>query len=632
MRKKEITVFKTFTTMKTRYINKLAIALGIAFSISSCNDDFLEQVNPNELSTSSFWKTKKDLDKGLIAVYSTLKHGNLIRIPDENIRTDLTYPGYGRPNPTNEYYLQQFNNSSDAPNSKWQFLYQGVFRANQVIIAGEKLRGTHGSEELEDAANIVIAEARALRGLFYFYLHNSFNKGSVVLIDFVSEKEEDFFLPLSEASVVEAFYLNDLEFAYNNLPDSWGDTDLGRMTSGAAAALIGKSHLYAGNYTEAQEWFGKVINDFNYSLTPNIGSNFTTYDEFNSESILELAYSLGYKDEIDPYSGEQISSTLNFAVSPVGGWRTMIPACWLTMAYKNDPIDASNTRNHVLNDDGTFNRLRKYSLRTSYSLALPDDEDLYYYVGEGGTLPTLGGDVNGLTPAQSAPFNNKEYAYFRKYTNWDFAETERTISPSTPRSGVNVRLIRLADVLLMYAECILMNDGSVDEALIYINRVRERSGLQLLGLDGTGEFPSNDHDNIVYTTGKTGTLMEHLIHKERPLELALEGNAIRHIDLRRWIENGALTNPDTKEVMTSLNQYFNYLASKEYTVSDYLYTTAEGKPGTKWGAVLEEAATGSGDLDFQEFHLSAGNFNPETHSYWPIPNSEITANPKLNEN
>lgn len=621
MREEIIKRNKIFSTMKNTHIHKIAIVLMAILTLTACSDDFLEQVNPNQLSTASFWKNRSDLDVGLIAVYSSLKSGNTIRMPDENNRTDLTYPGFGRPNPTNEYYLQTFNNSSDAPNSKWQFLYQGIFRANQVIVAAERLQGTHPNATEENAANDILAQARGLRGLFYFYLHNSFNNGSVVIYDFVPEKESDFFQPLSSASAVEAFYLQDLEYAYNNLPDSWDASNLGRITSGAAAALIGKSYLYADNYTEAQNWFGKVINDYSYSLTPNIGSNFTTMDEFNSESILEIAYSLNYKDEIDAYSGEQTSSTNNFLISPVGGWRTLIPACWLTMKYKQDPMDATDVRNLV--DDGAGGlTLRKYSLRTSYSLALPDDEDLYYYIGE--VTQDDGSKVTqGLTPAQSAPFNNKEYAYFRKYTNWDFAESERTISAATPRSGVNVRLIRLADVYLMYAESILMNDGSVDEALIYVNRVRQRSGLQLLGIDGTGEYSANSHDNIVHTTGKSGTLMQHLVYTERPLELSIEGNAIRHIDLRRWVENGTINK--------TMNDHFLELSQKEYYVTNHTYTTAANKSGTKWGAVLENDGGAAADENFKEFHLSAQNYIKEAHAYWPIPNSEITANPKLSE-
>ena len=617
--------------MKKRYINKIAMMLLVAITLTSCSDDFLEQVNPNELSTSSFWKTRADLDKGLIAVYSTLKSGNIIRMTDESNRSDLTFPGFGRPNTTNEYYLQQFNNSSDGPNSKWQFLYQGIFRANQVIIAAEKLKGTHPSSQEEQAAKTILAEARALRGLFYFYLHNSFNNGSVVIYDFVPEKEEDFFQPLSSAAAVQAFYLQDLEYGYNNLPDNWDASNQGRMTSGAAAALIGKSYLYAANYTEAQTWFGKVINEFSYSLAPNVGSNFTTMDEFNSESILEIAYSLNYKDEIDPYSGEQTSSTNNFLVSPVGGWRTIIPACWLTMAYKEDPLDPTDVRNLV--DDGAGGTtVRKYSLRTSYSIALPDDEDLYYYFGNVTREIEDGDDTNEpefetvfapLTTAQAAQFNNKEYAYFRKYSNWDFAERENTISAATPRSGVNVRLIRLADIYLMYAECILMNDGAVDDALVYINRVRRRSALQLLGLDGTGEFPGNSHDNIAYTTGKSGTLMQHLIYKERPLELSIEGNAIRHIDLRRWAENG---------VIPTLNDHFTTLSQKEYYVDNFTFTTADNKPGTKWGAVLMNDGAKPAVSAFQEFHLSASNYVKDLHAYWPIPNSEVDSNPTLYDN
>lgn len=611
--------------MKKMIFKKTAFVIAIAITFIACNDDFLDQTNPNKISTGSFWKTIGDLDTGLIAVYNTFKNPNVLTTVDEYNRSDMTFPGFGRPSTSNEYYLQTFNNSAGAANGKWATLYTGIFRANQVIEATNRLMGTFGTADAEEHAVKILAQARAFRGLFYFYLHNGFNKGAVPILDFVPKTEAEYYQPISSEDKVQEFYLADFMFALEHLPtqEEYNDNELGRITKGAVAALLGKSYLYDGDYTTAATYFKSVIEDFNYRLTSDIGSNFTTRDEFNEESILEIAYSLGFNSELNPYDEAQTSSILNLRFAPAGvpgGYRSLYPATWLATLYKDDPLDMSDPRNTVTRPKLLANGLpeldvngdpvmdvdvpRVYSLRTSASIALPDDLDTKLYL---------------KTSAQGAQYNNAEHSYWRKYTNWDIAETERAISATIPRSGVNIRVIRLADVYLMYAECLIEggnNDGNVFEALNYVNKVRRRSGVRLLGFSSFSEFPSNDHDENFYTAKD---LMDHIMYVERPLELSAEGNAIRTIDLRRWGK--------TKE-------RFEDLSKRQYVSGNYEYADDEGESKTKWDGLIFrfDGTNGTPFTKWDNEHAeAAANYNAERHAYWPIPNSEIISNPRLND-
>ncbi|MEW4925455.1 RagB/SusD family nutrient uptake outer membrane protein [Algibacter sp. 2305UL17-15] len=618
--------------MKKTIFKKMVFLLVSSVVIFGCAEDFLEETNPIQLSTDSFWKNLNDLNTGLTAVYNSLKDGNTTSIANELNRSDMTYPGFGRPNATNEYWLQTFNNSSSAPNGKWASLYRGIFRANQVLEAAERLYPDFSAETKEDA-DIVIGQARALRGLFYFYLHSGFNRGAVPIFDFVPRVESEFYESIQPASVVQEFFRADLEYAITVLPKSYDSGQEGRITGGAAIALLAKSYLYEGDYPRAAALFKLIIDEGPYSLTPDIGSNFTTRDEFNEESILEIGYSLNYKNELPPFGEDQNSNTLNFVFSPanVGGWRSTYPALWLNLKYQRDPLDMQDPRNTVtrirrmpnglpalyaegeLDENGVARSQgeikmdvdvpRIYSLRTSASIALVGDWDTDYY---------------GLPTPQGTLFNNNEHSYWRKYTNWDITRNEKSISNEVPRSGVNVRLIRLADVYLMYAECLISggtNNAGVEEALVYINRVRRRSGVRLLGMTGTGEYPVNDHDDVQYTAN---TLMEHLMYVERPLELSAEGNAIRTIDLRRW----GITKARFKE-----------LSERVYYNDHFKYEDEDGDPKTRWNSVVSDEPTPlSGDEPFEnwtEFVQAAANYVEGRHAYWPVPNSEETANPKL---
>ncbi|WP_139955869.1 RagB/SusD family nutrient uptake outer membrane protein [Flavicella sediminum] len=600
---------------------KVVIAILMATVITSCEDSFLEQTSPNFLSTGIFWETIEDFDNGLTATYKAFSKTDNIRLIENLHRSDLAWGnGWQRPTTANIFYLQLFNNANDAGNRQWTQNYTTIFRANQVIVNLNKKIGTFENETEETIAAFTLAQARFIRGYMYFLLYNTFNQGSVPIFDYVAETEEDHFQSLRPASEVKAFYMADLEYAAKNLPVEWADDQKGRVTAGAAVSLIGQTHLYAGDFAQAALHFKNVIDNFGYALTPHFGSNITTKDELNEESILEVVYSMDHKQNLAQYDSRDVSNASYIKhFTGVQGWFGAGPASWLINTYKQDPLDYSDPENFVEEViyetykrevvKETITRPRVYSIRTSYSLALVDDNDLGYYPDPA---------TPWANPGQTAPFNQSFAAYFRKHTNWDLgAKSEDELSPGKVRSGVNERLIRLAEIYLQYAEC-QIELGNLDEALLYINKVRRRAKVALLGEDGSGEFPNNDHMRAPGNTPWTlDNLREHLRHVEYPLELSAEGDGNRNIDLRRW---------GVKK------QRFQELAQKRYAADHYVTTNPKtGASITKWSTLLYEVQAGDPNIreNFNDLELAAKNYNDDLHAYLPIPNSEIIANPRL---
>ncbi|WP_068473035.1 RagB/SusD family nutrient uptake outer membrane protein [Saccharicrinis aurantiacus] len=599
--------------MKTNKIIKFIVASLIVITISSC-EDFLTQVNPNEITTDSYWTKLTDTNSGLTAVYNAFRDMDVMGTKYEIPRSDASYPGYGRPNTTNVYYLQMFNASSDGSNKKWEKLYIGIFRANQVIFGLEGIKENMVSEEELLDWQYQMGQARFFRGMFYHYLHSSYNNGSVILYDFLPETEADFNQPVTSAEDIKAFLREDLTYALENLPDTWTDyagpgegvsegtpvnnSNLGRVTAGAAAALLGKSYLFEGDYTTAAMYFKAIIDSGLYRLMDNINDNFTANNEFNQESILEIGYDLSLKVDEGGSSNQGTTNTYANMFSNVGGYRSLYPANWLILAYRNDTPDPVDSRNHVGVDDLGDPIVRKFSLRTSYSIVLIDDEDCEPYYG------------NEII-ADIGAFKNGESAYWKKLTNWETVTSEDDIFD---KSGINYRVIRYADILLMYAECLIeggKNEGGVQGALNYINQVRHRAALILLGGSANGAYASSTYDELVYTAE---SLMEHLMHKERPMELSGEGYSIRQLDLRRW----GIT-----------KTRFEELASKDYYLAQYEWINGEGESKKKRGIMTEGVDEDYG-TDLSEFTQAAINYREDAHAYWPIPVSETTANSKIN--
>lgn len=546
--------------------HKLHILLIIAFAIFySCSDDQLDIENPNNLSADSFWSSESDLQQGLIATYATLQLDGLFggsAATQHPVRSDT-----GRPNNWNANAIGlnklAFNENSDIVKKRWRDCYVGVYRANQVLANLDNIDlTTQNRVQIE-------AEARFLRGFFYYSLYRGYNDGSVIIHTTVPESSEDFYKSPSPSEDVYNLILSDLEFAYNNLPEQYeNNQDTGRATWGAATAMLGKLHINEHDYGVARNKFKEILDSNLYSLTPNIGDNFDEDHEMNSESIFEVAFSTELKSGTSngasdgPLGSEATSRARTLATTQGGGYRTIMPSYNMTMLFKNDVMDPNNPIN--ANRTGTAN----YSIRASMSIAIADDDNTTLYQ----RASNLGGG-----------YNNFEASYVKKFQNWTlFTESDQSIS------GINERAIRLADIKLLYAECLLMLNGSFDDALGQVNDIRQRAGVVLLN--------SVDYD--------PESLMEHIMWVERPLELMFEGHDTRWEDLTRW---------------DKVQEQYDRLASIRYVlIQKNLY---EFDPVIHTNFTEETA--------LKEFEDAANSYQPGTHNYFPIPSTEQNSNPDL---
>jgi len=543
--------------------NKLLILLIATLTVlCSCSYDQLNIENPNNLPLDNFWSSEEDIQKGLIATYAALQLDGLFggaSSTQHPVRSDT-----GRPNNWNANAIGlsklAFNENSDIVKKRWRDCYIGIFRANQVLANLYTI-------DLSDQTRTQIeAEARFLRGFFYYSLYRGYNGGSVIIHTTPPQSSEDFYKSPSPANEVFNLIKSDLEFAYTNLPQQYENSqDLGRATWGAATAMLGKLHINALNYDLAKMKFKEILDSNLYSLTANIGDNFDAEHEMNSESIFEVAFSTELSQGTSgsaadgPLGSEATSRARTLATVEGGGYRTIMPSYYMTMLFKKDTMDITNPINS--NRTGVAN----YSIRASMSIAIANDDNTTLYQNPS----NLGG-----------AYNNNEASYLKKFQNWTLLrESDQSIS------GINERVIRLADVMLLYAECLLETGGAYTEALDLINEIRYRAGVVLL--------EPSDYDN--------SSTMEHIMWTERPLELMFEGHDTRWEDLTRW---------------DKVQEQYDRLALKSYVlVSKNLY---EFDP-----AIHNE------ENKLIEFESAATSYQSAIHNYFPIPSTEQNSNPGL---
>lgn len=465
--------------MKRIYIAILFCTVGL---FTACSD-FLDEKNPNDQSTDEFWKTEEELMKGLSAAYRPLRfngeYGRWLHV----LYISRSDEGYSAsPNPVFTSYSDfktQNNDQSEAVLYTWLDLYKGVFWANQVIDAADALPAAAISDELRAR---VIGEATFLRGMGYFHLAGVYGRGVITTTS----------LPETTRNIVEQDGLyeqarKDFELAAEEgrLPAVYDGKDVGRITRGGALGMLSKVYAQQHNWAKVEETCLAIfdVKDGSgaplYGLVGNYNDNFIAGTENNKESLFEVQFKEGLHEGIGVGCGRA-----KFFSIPGPSFDDASPR----VIVKQD-LELEKTLTNA--PDPRLKATLFY-----YDQDNPN-EQFYKKTWTGWSLNT-----------------NNSRVFWKKYTRWNTEEVEDF------NCGINFRVVRLADIYLLYAEALNELDRT-SESYAYINKVRNRVGL------------SDLENSTVFTgIGTDKVKMRDQIMHERFCELA--GECWRWLDLERW--------------------------------------------------------------------------------------------------
>lgn len=487
---------------------KLLITAAVSGTIAivACNKK-LDVTNQNNPTVESYFKTAAELQNGVNAVYSTLRSANLVGREwffTHDMRGAETAPGGSQLEAPRAELLKQASPSpsNSVMTSVWTGCYQMINRANTVLFAAPDVTD---NTALRD---VTVGEAEFLRAWAYFELVTMW--GDVpVYTEPVSSITD--FKAKSPAADVYTLIIADLTDAASKLPDA--ASQQGRATKGAANALLGRVQLQNGNYDAAKEALLKVYGK--YSLVPyldnfdgdiKLGSNeIAGGHEYNPESIFEVSFvDKGDNNFNWGYTGEGPTADVSIMRSQEYGivWGNVIPSDQILDEFEpNDP-------------------------RYKYTFFEPaDGYNLAHTPNSDGTVDVILKEAN----MNVAPSNHNgviEKRVYRKYSILDW--TNDGFHPD----GINQRILRYADVLLMLAEC-EAETGTPAGAAKYINEVRGRQGVNMPPV----------------TLASKNQAIAAVMH-ERAVELA--GEEVNNIDILRWRKKGYYPSirPDPKPGQT----------------------------------------------------------------------------------
>ena len=458
-------------------LKNIAIAGFFACTLTSCSRDFLEVPKEGSITEESYYQNESQAFTGLVATYDVLRKNsggfeNMITMM--NAGSDDQYAGGG--GETDGAGIQSFSNFSinrfTIPVSFWSDHYQGIFRANILL---KKISNVSMDANKKTR---FIAEAKALRALYYFNLVRMFKNIPLILEPVSPTNMYD----ITQATPAEVYKQieADLVAAINDLPSTVSADDYGRLTKGAAKALLGKVYLYDGKKTEAAAQLADVngtpggTSQYGYKLLTKFSDLWVTSNKFNSESIIECSHT-------------------NKSQAGWGNWGSGTDE-------GNSVCVMVGPRGYVKNNSSAPDLPAGWSFNVF-------TQDFYDFMKADPRFSETVFDLKALKAAAAADYvpGYKDTGYFLK----KFLPTQADVSPLGGDSVLNYQkdsyIIRLADTYLLEAEA-LGATGSRAQALL--DAVRARVGLSSVPVS------------------------MQTIKDERRRELAGEGH--RFFDLVRW--------------------------------------------------------------------------------------------------
>lgn len=520
--------------------------------LGSCSEDFLDKTPKGEPDIANFYQTEADAKMGINAAYGVLQQ---YKMPASaffygDICSDDAEKGSEGSDMAAATDMKEHTMTASnlfIGSWRWVPLFDGVFKCNIII---DKMPGISSLDD--DLRDRMIGEAKFLRAYYFFELVRTF--GGVPLV--TEPLTTEFIVPRATKEETYAQIEKDLTEA---IPVLWKKSqyeeinEVGRATIGAAKSLLGKVYLYQQKWSQAEGILKDVVTSSEYSLEPDFAKIFSFAGENGSESIFEVNYM--EEGDAEAYDKNEGNFSTVFQMTRGGwGWGFNQPTHDLvdefgTYRFRQESYDklvawpggdAAKQQEIADKLKGSSVWNSEYNTYEAFMAAVngvvgADD-------GEGYKLPILVNSFQSKDPRYTATiiedgedWEGEIQDNHSSGDNTGYFSRKNGLSPSERPaawrlSAKNERVIRLADVYLMYAEAACEN-GNLAEAKTYLNKIRERA--RNFGGDPTAlpDFPNyTDNEGNQYSDTQDG--LRKAIRTERRLELAMEHH--RLWDVIRW--------------------------------------------------------------------------------------------------
>jgi len=549
-------------TFKHKFsISILIILIGIS---TSCRKE-LDKTPLDQFSNEIFWTTEQNVLQALTGVY----RGNIQMSSNPTsaefsvtdwwsyhgllyleFATDNAYDRRGDNSALNTLTNGAITASNGYINNYWTAAYSRIARCNYFLENIDKAT-------IEEAkVKRMIAEVRFIRACQYFYLSQFF--GSVPLVEkTLTLTEANTVLKATKQQVVD-FTATELKEVAAVLPRyvQLATTERGRATAQAALAFLGRVYLAEQKWNDAANVYQQII-AFNDN---SIDANFESLFDGTNEASKEIIFATQYQQDLAPNAMMQH----NYPATS-GGWMLHCPLGNLVESFEfNDgTVFSYNDTKYNPSDLG---RNRDPRLKYTVLYNGQNFKNIVY-----NSNPD---DVSSADQLSTTKQSTRTGYALKKFNSASFSGGD------LQNSGVDLPIIRYAEVLLSYLEAKLENGDVIDQGLLdaTVNKVRSRPGVNMPKITAT-----NQSD------------LRTILRRERRNELALEG--IRYWDLLRWKNIGQVLQGDFYGAPFPGAKNLR----KKGNITD---------PHGRW-------------------YVTSKSFRTGIDEQWPIPQGEVNINPNL---
>lgn len=592
--------------MKRIYII-LSIITFTALLFQSCNDEFLERYPLDQISEETFWKTEADLVNYNNKIYYSSMLNDQINICYRgNTYTAMSMDNWGDTHAPTDYFREQVLKKSGkhpVPTSPGQHCWKGWDMLREINVG---LANYYRAGIPLQTINQYAAEAKFFRAWFFSDKVQLFGDvpwiGKPLNID-----SEELFGPRMPREQAMDSVLADINFAVENLPESWPDAQspstASRFNKWHALLLKGRIALFEGTW---RKYHG--------------GTNPQLWLQIAADATKELI-------DNGPY-------TLYSTGKPNVDYREMF-ACETTIKYWNNP-EVMYWREYITGDRATTHMMQTYWHHVGGAAKSFIDDYLMLDgkppVTTEGVHPMYMGDKNvedvfinrdvRMRQTILHPEDATKYRYFENLAHpqllgmgaWKSTSTGYPTIKFFNREMINrtwgqidqpAIIMRYAEALLIYAEA-KAELGSVtqDDIDITINALRDRVGMPHLDITDIPVDPRY--------TDVSPLIAE--IRRERKIELAFEG--FRYFDIKRWKWGKLMRVP-------AMGIRFDADAKLRYPNA------------TAKSTIIKDPITGQMN-EYIDVYKGTSYANPvfddNKHYLWPIPLNILSQNPEIKQN
>ena len=596
--------YKNRNTMKK---NKLVYVLGALLSMGVVSCDLTEK--PTSFYEMDTYFTTADKAKmAVIGIYDCLaaegSYGQYVMpfaSSDDMYMVRGTATGDGTRRDISHYAL---TSSNTWVASVWNYIYEGIDRANTAIAGIEKMPGYENSDELKE----LVAQARFLRAFLAFDLVRYW--GDVPFKTTSTGSFGDTAQPRTEREKIYDQIIIDLDFAKIHLKPGNEVASSEVPCRGAARALLMRVYLQRAGYSldrttrtltrpddaTRKNYFDAVIEEWKAFGTEGYHNFYGAgYEELfknysklvlnNQESLWEIAFepNNGQKDNAGywaTYNGPLVDAPDAGSGAANQNFFGRANAFFIVLPYWGDFYDDNDVRRDVNFVDYVYRWVKKDKAQVKMSVCQEISKNMYRYPGK----------------------------WRREWMAPGFVDPNH--------AGVNYCPLRYADVVLMAAEAYNeIND--TPKAWELLNDVRARAHATEINSSNYASLMKAPkvYDLPFISDGDEAGKFRTALYWERAFETAYEGQ--RKFDLIRW---GVLGD--------ALRAAQTYIEGWEEGANLFKDVDKNGKP-TK----LEEGespAVWDPVVWATQNYVAGHNFVDGKHELLPIPLAEIQSNAQLN--